>query len=116
MSSQSYLFNPTERTLAAAGDGFSCPRLTTAGRTALSLTAGDKGMMVYDVTIQSLCIWDGSSWSIVFPPSTATIFTGVVDPEGVVTAIPGSIYFNIAIAASPVQFIKGSGTGNTGWV
>ena len=46
----------------------------------------------------------------------ASIFTGVVDPEGVVTAIPGSIYFNIAIAASPVQFVKGSGTGNTGWV
>ena len=51
MSSQSYLFNPTERTLAAAGDGFSCPRLTTAGRTALTLTAGDKGMMVYDLSL-----------------------------------------------------------------
>jgi hypothetical protein len=116
MSSQSYLFNPTERTLAAAGDGFSCPRLTTTDRNALSLGVNGKGMMVYDVTIQSLCIWDGSSWSIVFPPSTATILTGVVDPEGIVTAIPGSIYFNIAIAASPVQFVKGSGTGNTGWV
>ena len=44
------------------------------------------------------------------------VLTGVVDPEGIVTAIPGSIYFNIAIAASPVQFIKGSGTGNTGWI
>ena len=46
----------------------------------------------------------------------ASIYTGVVDPEGIVTAVAGSIYFNIAIAASPVQFIKGSGTGNTGWV
>jgi hypothetical protein len=46
----------------------------------------------------------------------ASIFTGIVDPEGIVTAVPGSIYFNIAIAASPVQFIKGSGSGNTGWV
>ena len=65
MSSQSYLFNPTERTLAAAGDGFSCPRLTTAGRTALSLTAGDKGMMVYDTTLTDLCIWNGAAWEFV---------------------------------------------------
>ena len=65
MSSQSYIFNPTERTLAAAGDGFSCPRLTTAGRTALALTAGDKGMMVYDTTLTDLCIWNGSAWEFV---------------------------------------------------
>ena len=65
MSSQSYIFNPTERTLAAAGDGFSCPRLTTAGRTALSLTAGDKGMMVYDTTLTTLCIWNGTAWEFV---------------------------------------------------
>ncbi len=65
MSSQSYLFNPTERTLAAAGDGFSCPRLTTTGRTALTLTAGDKGMMVYDTTLTDLCIWNGAAWEFV---------------------------------------------------
>ena len=46
----------------------------------------------------------------------ASIYTGAVDPEGIVTAVAGSIYFNIAISASPVQFIKGSGTGSTGWV
>lgn len=65
MSSQSYLFNPTERTLAAAGDGFSCPRLTTAGRTSLALTANDKGMMVYDTTLTTLCIWSGGAWEFV---------------------------------------------------
>lgn len=73
-------------------------------------------MMIYDTTIQSLCIWDGASWSVITPPSVATILTGVVDPEGIVTAVPGSIYFNIAIPGAPVQFVKGSGTGNTGWV
>lgn len=65
MSSQSYIYNPTERTLAAAGDGFSCPRLTTAGRTSLALTANDKGMMVYDTTLTDLCIWNGSAWEFV---------------------------------------------------
>ena len=65
MSSQAYIYNPTERTLAASGDGFSCPRLTTAGRTALALTAGDKGMMVYDTTLTTLCIWTGAAWEFI---------------------------------------------------
>ena len=73
MSSQSYIFNPTERTLAAAGDGFSCPRLTTAGRTALSLTAGDKGMMVYDTTLTTLCIWTGAAWEFINDNSNAIV-------------------------------------------
>jgi hypothetical protein len=65
MSSQSYLFNPTERTLAAAGDGFSAPRLTTADRNALSLGVNGKGMMVYDTTLTDLCIWNGTAWEFV---------------------------------------------------
>jgi hypothetical protein len=51
MSSQAYLFNPTERTLAANGDGFAPPRFTTTGRLALSLTPADRGMIVYDTTL-----------------------------------------------------------------
>ena len=81
MSSQSYIFNPTERTLAAAGDGFSCPRLTTAGRTALSLTAGDKGMMVYDTTLTTLCIWNGTAWE--FVADNSNLFPSIVDFGGV---------------------------------
>jgi hypothetical protein len=65
MSSQSYLFNPTERTLAAAGDGFSAPRLTTADRNALSLGVNGKGMMVYDTTLTTLCLWNGTAWEFV---------------------------------------------------
>jgi hypothetical protein len=116
MSSQSYLFNPTERTLAAAGDGFSCPRLTTAGRLALTLTTEDKGMMVYDTTLNQICVWNGSIWLFVTSTGGATIYTGIGDPNGVVTAQPGSIYFDLAVAGSPVQYIKGSGSGSTGWV
>ena len=63
--------------------------------------------------IQQISVQETNISSIMALP---VILTGVVDPENVVTAIPGSIYFNIAIAASPVQFIKGSGTGNTGWI
>ena len=62
MSSQAYIFNPTERTSAAAGDGFSAPRLTTADRNALSLGVNGKGMMVYDTTLLALYLWNGTAW------------------------------------------------------
>ena len=65
MSSQAYIFNPTERTSAAAGDGFSAPRLTTTDRNALSLGTNGKGMMVYDTTLTTLCIWNGTAWEFV---------------------------------------------------
>ena len=62
MSSQAYIFNPTERTSAAAGDGFSAPRLTTTDRLALSLGVNGKGMMVYDTTLLALYLWNGTAW------------------------------------------------------
>jgi hypothetical protein len=62
MSSQSYLFNPTERTLAATGDGFAPPRLTTVGRLALTLGPSDAGMIVYDTTAGAIYIWNGAAW------------------------------------------------------
>jgi hypothetical protein len=118
MSSQSYIFNPTERTLAAAGDGFSCPRLTTAGRTALALTAGDKGMMVYDTTLTDLCIWNGTAWEFVNDNSNGILSVkdfgakgdGVTDDTaaiqaGVNAAMAGAgiLYFP---ANDPSQFYK----------
>jgi hypothetical protein len=68
MSSQSYIFNPTERTSAAAGDGFSAPRLTTTDRLALTLGVNGKGMMVYDTTLLTLYLWNGTAW-VSFPAS-----------------------------------------------
>jgi hypothetical protein len=108
----------TQNALAAQGDGLILPKLSSTDRTSLTLGTPDKGLMVYDTTLNTICVWDGTRWTYVMTSSSTgtAIYTGVVDPEGVVTAQPGSIYFNIAIAASPVQFIKGSGTGNTGWV
>lgn len=68
MSSQAYIFNPTERTSAAAGDGFSAPRLTSTDRLALSLGVNGKGMMVYDTTLLALYLWNGTAW-VAFPAS-----------------------------------------------
>ena len=65
MSAQSNIFNPSQTTSAASGDGFSCPRLTTTGRLAISFTTADKGMMVYDTTLNNLFIWNGTAWESV---------------------------------------------------
>jgi hypothetical protein len=65
MSAQSAIFNPSQTTSAASGDGFSVPRLTTTGRLAITFTAADKGMMVYDTTLNNLFIWNGAAWESV---------------------------------------------------
>jgi hypothetical protein len=92
MSSQSYIFNPTERTLAAAGDGFSAPRLTTTDRLALSLGVNGKGMMVYDTTLLALYLWNGTAW-VSFPASGYS--QGIWSPAflpvtGSITLVPAS--------------------------
>lgn len=49
--------------------------------------------------------------------STPKIVTGTFpDPNGYVDGMPGSIYFDLTTPASPVQWIKTTGTGNTGWI
>jgi len=115
MSAQSFFFNPTETTAKISGRAFSFPSTTTAGRLALGLGPADFGMQVYDTTLQRAYLWTGAAWyaGAGVGPSVST---GIGSPEGVVTADPGSIYFDIAIPDSPVQYVKGSGSGNTGWV
>jgi len=93
MSSQSYLFNPTERTLAATGDGFAPPRLTTVGRLALTLGPSDAGMIVYDTTLRTPFWWNGTAW-IGLPAAGYT--QGIWSPT--FTATTGTITLNPANA------------------
>ena len=62
MSAQSFVFNPRERTLAATGDGFSFPTMSTTQRTTLGLGVGDAGMQVYDTDLGIDFLWDGTQW------------------------------------------------------
>ena len=62
MSSQAFIFNPREDRLAAAGVGFQTPRLTSAQRTALTVTAGDAGLMLFDLTLAAPFVWTGVAW------------------------------------------------------
>ena len=42
--------------------GFLVPRLSTAQRQSMLLTGTDRGMMVYDVTLQQFWYWNGTAW------------------------------------------------------
>jgi hypothetical protein len=106
MSSQSYIFNPTERTSAAAGDGFSAPRLTTTDRLAITLGTSGIGMMVYDTTLNNLFIWNGSAWESV-PASGDAGANGAVqyNDNGIVTGATNFFYDkvngNVGLGISP---------------
>ena len=93
MSSQSNIFNPTERTSAATGDGFSCPRLTTVGRLAIGFGASDAGMMVYDTTFNNLFIWSGAGWESI-PANGDAGSNGSVqyNDNGIVAGAPDFTY------------------------
>ena len=51
--------------LAIQGDGAFLPKLATTSRIALSLGTPDKGLMVYDTTIASICVWNGTAWEFI---------------------------------------------------
>ena len=129
MSSQSYLFNPTERTLAAAGDGFSAPRLTTADRLALSLGVNGKGMMVYDTTLTTLCLWNGAAWEFINDNSSAIVSVkdygakgdGVTDDTAAIqaainsfgaanTATGGTVFFPVGVYKITSSLLLNYGT------
>ena len=65
MSAQSYIYNPTQTTSAATGEGFSVPRLSTGGRLAINFGPSDAGMMVFDTELDNLFIWNGTAWESV---------------------------------------------------
>ena len=49
-------------------------------------------------------------------PGLAVVMWGAGSPEGVVTAPPGSSYYNTAGGAGTTLYVKESGTGAAGWV
>lgn len=50
------------------------------------------------------------------PLSGPVIRAGIGHPENVITAVPGSIYFDITTPGDPIMYIKSVGNGATGWV
>ena len=68
---KTFSIGPTSPNLNAAlhvesptnNQGVIMPRLTTAQRTAMSLTATDIGLQLYDTDLKGIYVWDGTGWS-----------------------------------------------------
>jgi len=117
MSNEAQIFNPTATTLEATGNGITLCRMTTARRLALVLGATDRGLIVYDDTLAAYYQWSGTGWlEFSSASSVSALYSGIGSPEGVVTAATPSIYFDLTNPAAPIQYIKSSGSGNTGWI
>jgi hypothetical protein len=59
--------------LAIQGDGAFLPKLDTASRIALTLGTPDKGLMVYDTTLTTICVWSGNAWEFISDNSNGVV-------------------------------------------
>lgn len=68
-------------------------------------------------------IFDGSQftlpwrrWHQTVTQQLSTYYTGQGSPEGVIVALPGSMYLNSLGGTGATLWVKETGSGNTGWV
>lgn len=77
--------------LLAQGDGLGLPKLTTTQRLGLSLTTGDAGLMVFDITAATVYTWSGTAWLGAIVAYTQGIWSPTFSPTtGSITLTPSS--------------------------
>ena len=77
--------------LLAQGDGLGLPKLTTTQRLGLSLTTGDAGLMVFDITAATVYTWSGTAWLGAIVAYTQGIWSPTFSPTtGTITLTPAS--------------------------
>ena len=81
----------TQNALAAQGDGFILPKVSSINRLALTLTTSDAGLQVYDTTTGSVYVWDGTAWTAPIVTYTQGIWSPAFTPTtGTITLNPTS--------------------------
>ena len=88
--------------LAIQGDGAFLPKLDTASRIALTLGTPDKGLMTYDTTLSTICVWNGVVWEFINDNSNAlnsvkdygAVGNGVADDTASIQAAIDASYTN----------------------
>jgi hypothetical protein len=79
----------TQNALAAQGDGFILPKVSSINRLALTLTTSDAGLQVYDTTTGSVYVWDGTAWTAPIVTYTQGIWSPAFTPTtGTITLNP----------------------------
>ena len=91
---------------------------TIVGHGAPDNSVGNDGQYYFDQDSAILYFKNGGVWSVVSGSTTVTggggTTSGAVEPEGVATAVPGTIYTNTT-DVPPTIWVKITGSGNTGW-
>lgn len=78
--------------LALQGDGVFMPKLDTASRIGLTLSASDAGFIVFDTTLNNLFIWNATAWESI-PSSGDSSDTQVLfNDNGAVVGSPNLIF------------------------
>jgi len=77
-------------------------------------TLGQNGDIYVDESTGDIYSKQSDTWVVISGPGAGSlpISPGVVDPEGVVTATAGQVYWN---SNTQQLWVKQSGSGNTGW-
>jgi hypothetical protein len=87
------------------------------GQGAPDNSLGINGDFYFDTDSKITYVKEGGTWNIVSGSTTVTggggTVSSAVDPEGVVTADPGTFLWQ---RVSQTVWIKDTGTGNTGWI
>jgi len=112
----------TQNALAAQGDGLILPKVSSANRAALALTAADAGLQVYDTTAGAIYIWNGASWvgalvgytqgiwSPTFTPTTGTITLNPANSTGLWSRIGNTVtvvgQFVVQSVSSPTGLLS----------
>jgi hypothetical protein len=98
--------------------GVLMPRLTTAQRTAMVLTATDIGLQLYDTDLKGIYAWDGTGWrngGLVLPLlASVSAAISAVDVANTGTGSAGTFTINNPANGKPAVFATSNSNTNSG--
>ena len=119
---QSSVSGGDRNALLALGDGLGLPKVGTAQRLALTLTTGNAGLAVFDITVNAVYVWNGTAWvgplvgytqgtwAPIFSPATGTITLDPANSTGLWSRIGNTVtvvgHFTVQSVSIPTGLLS----------